>query len=95
MMYSQVRMWFLLPSDKAWITDQHYDNIIESMKSLAHEVMKQLAYDTVILDLTEYELVLHANIGSTSDTGHLKDLLNTQHSGVLLYSNFPFIKQGC
>ena len=93
--YSQIRMWFLLPSNKAWITDQHYDNAIEAMKGLANEVMRQLAYDCIILDLTEYELILHANIGSSSDTGHLKDLLNTQHSGVLLYSNFPFLKQVC
>ncbi len=81
---ADIRLWLLLPSNVAWFTDQHYDKVIDSMKNLAHEIMRQLYYNNVITERNEYNVIYHANVGTSSDTGHLKDLLNQHYSGVLL-----------
>ena len=91
----QVRMWFLFPSDVNWITDQHYTNVIEQMKMLAENIIELMYYTNLICERTPFDLVYHANVGSTSDLGHLRDLFNDHYSGLLLVSTLSINKQQC
>lgn len=90
---TDVRLWLLLPSTVSWFTDEHYDKCIDSMKNLAHCIMSQLYYFNVITERNEYNVVYHANVGTSSDTGHLKDLLNQHYSGVLLNTTLSLSQQ--
>lgn len=94
-----VRIWFLLANGDQWTTEDHYEYAINSMKALAERFMFRLHYEGVTADpdndRDEANLVYHANIGSTSETGHLKDLLNQPHSGTLLLSTLSLSKQVC
>lgn len=93
------RIWFLLPNDENWTTDNHYDLAIEAMKNLATEFMRQIEYFGVTApvetDPDTFELVYHAGIGTVNDTGHLKDLLNRPHSGCLMLTTLSIAYQSC
>lgn len=93
---ANVRLWFLLPSLKDWTTDQHYSYIIEAMYQLAQSFVEQLKYRNIIAESgDDYTLTYHANIGSTGEYGHLKDLINTPYSGVELRATFQRLEENC
>jgi len=90
---AQLKLWFLLPSDgDKSITDFHYDLYVSPMSIMASNVVNQLEYRCIIAPKSEYTLVYHVNVGANNETGHLRELLNGQYSGVLLIGNFKMNK---
>lgn len=91
-----IRLWLLLPSDvKDWITDYHYEMCIEAMRAFAKNIIEQFEYTNLVAERTPYNLVYHANVGTQSDTGHLKELLNQNHSGVLMLTTLKINREQC
>ena len=90
-----VRIWFLLPCGD-WFTDAHYTKVINPMISLVERFIDELKYQNIIAESgNDYQLNYHANIGSTSEYGHLKDLLNAPHSGVELRATLSRLEENC
>lgn len=90
-----VRIWFLLPCGD-WFTDTHYTKVINPMITFVERFIDELKYQNIIAESgNDYQLNYHANIGSTSEYGHLKDLLNAPHSGVELRATLSRLEENC
>lgn len=96
--YSQCRIWFLLANKQNnEVTIDHYQKYIDAMTILAERFIDQIwkyKYFAKIED--DFSMFYHANIGSNSDLGYLKDYFTQSMSGVELRAfSLPVTREYC
>lgn len=94
---AELRLYFLDNANfKDWTTQQHYDYVIDGMKSLQVHMLEKFKSCPKIGKFDTHDVINHVKFGVWTDQkGHTSNLFNENLSGVELLINLPLLKNFC
>ena len=91
---TSLRLFFLTENDfKNWITDDHYDNVINPIRAMLDGFFSVINGGMGFGKIETYTTINHVNFGTfTDNNGHLKNLFDDNLSGIELDVTIPILK---